>query len=117
MSNEQEQADFALEQPLTPAVLFWAVSDPTRRKMLETLARNGPTSVADLLGQFPMSGPAMSRHLGCLEGGGLITRERKDRHQICTAKFDNVLRARQWLNALISISSTSEVGRGTEQRA
>lgn len=52
---------------------FAALADPTRRSILETLAR-GPSTVGDLAEPFQMSGPAVSRHLKILERAQLITR-------------------------------------------
>lgn len=52
-----------------------ALADPTRRAMLERLAR-GPASVKELGAPFSMSGPAISKHLRVLEDAHLIRTER-----------------------------------------
>jgi DNA-binding transcriptional ArsR family regulator len=54
-------------------VLFTALADPTRRAILTRLA-GGEASVGDLASQFPMSQPAISKHLKMLERAGLVTR-------------------------------------------
>src|SRR5262245_35713311 len=51
---------------------FLALADPTRRAILARLAR-GDASVTDLAEPFPMSQPAVSKHLKILERAGLIT--------------------------------------------
>jgi DNA-binding transcriptional ArsR family regulator len=51
---------------------FLALADPTRRAILARLAR-GEASVTELAGPFPISQPAISKHLKILERAGLIT--------------------------------------------
>ena len=54
---------------------FAALSDPIRRSILERLAE-GDATVHDLAAPFPVSLPAISRHLKVLERAGLIERGR-----------------------------------------
>jgi DNA-binding transcriptional ArsR family regulator len=54
---------------------FRALADPTRRAVLNLLAR-GELSVSDLAGRFSISQPALSQHLAVLRSAGLV-RERK----------------------------------------
>jgi len=51
--------------------VFKALSDPTRRRVLELL-RNGPMSAGDLAEHFNVSKPAMSAHFAVLREAGLI---------------------------------------------
>jgi DNA-binding transcriptional ArsR family regulator len=61
---------------------FAALSDPTRRAIIERLAA-GESSVTGLAAPFAMSLPAISKHLRVLEDAGLVTRERDGRvHRI-----------------------------------
>lgn len=50
---------------------FAALADPTRRAILARLAE-GEATVQDLARPFPISQPAVSRHLKVLEDAGLI---------------------------------------------
>jgi DNA-binding transcriptional ArsR family regulator len=50
---------------------FAALADPTRRAIMERLAE-GEATVQDLARPFPISQPAISRHLKVLEDAGLI---------------------------------------------
>ena len=52
---------------------FSALADPTRRAILSKLAQ-GPATVQEVAAPFPMSAPAISRHLKVLERAGLVTR-------------------------------------------
>ena len=54
---------------------FAALADPTRRAILARLAR-GDATVKQLAKPFPISGPAISKHLRVLERAHLITRGR-----------------------------------------
>lgn len=51
--------------------VFEAVSDPTRRRILELLA-DGEHSAGELGAAFPVTRPAISRHLRILREGGLV---------------------------------------------
>ena len=54
---------------------FAALADPTRRSILTRLSQ-GEATVNELAEPFPMSLPAISRHLKVLERAGLIARGR-----------------------------------------
>lgn len=49
-----------------------ALADPVRRQLLELLA-GGEVAAGDLAGRFPVSRPAISRHLRVLREAGLVT--------------------------------------------
>jgi DNA-binding transcriptional ArsR family regulator len=53
--------------------VFTALADPTRRRILELLARND-RSVGEIVRRFAMSQPAISRHLRVLREAGLVSR-------------------------------------------
>jgi len=48
-----------------------ALADPTRRELLHLLV-DGERSAGDLAGRFPVSRPAVSRHLRVLREAGLV---------------------------------------------
>jgi DNA-binding transcriptional ArsR family regulator len=54
--------------------VFGALSDPTRRHMLETLMRDGTTSVPALSAELPITRQAVAKHLAALDHAGLIER-------------------------------------------
>ena len=51
---------------------FIALADPTRRRIIESLAL-GETSFGDLADKFEMSRPAVSQHLKVLREAGIVT--------------------------------------------
>ena len=58
---------------------FAALADPTRRAILEHLARKPESSVSEIAEPFAVSLPAVSRHLRVLEGAGLVARRKQGR--------------------------------------
>ena len=54
---------------------FKALSDPTRRKILEMLAKQD-MNAGDIANAFDMSKPSISHHLSILKGSGLISAEK-----------------------------------------
>jgi DNA-binding transcriptional ArsR family regulator len=57
------------------SLVFAALADPTRRAILSRLLE-GDATVNELAEPFPISLPAVSRHLKVLENAGLIRRSR-----------------------------------------
>lgn len=61
---------------------FAALADPTRRAILQRLAK-GSATVQQLSEPFAISGPAISKHLRVLEHAGLIRRTRDAQFRPC----------------------------------
>lgn len=76
---------------------FAALADPTRRAILSRLAL-GETSVGDLIKPFPISGPAISRHLRVLENARLIERKVDAQWRICRLHATGLRVADDWLS-------------------
>lgn len=55
-------------------LVFGALSDPTRRRMLETLMREGSTSVPALTSELPITRQAVAKHISALSSAGLVER-------------------------------------------
>ncbi|PKQ07637.1 MAG: transcriptional regulator [Alphaproteobacteria bacterium HGW-Alphaproteobacteria-11] len=75
---------------------FAALADPTRRAILQRLAR-GETSVKELAAPFEMSLPAVSKHLKVLERAGLIARSRDAQWRPCRIEPDALRDVDDWL--------------------
>jgi DNA-binding transcriptional ArsR family regulator len=75
---------------------FAALADPTRRAILERLAR-GEAPVTELAAPFAMSLPAISKHLGVLEAAGLLTRERDGRVRRCGLAAGPMKAVAEWI--------------------
>jgi DNA-binding transcriptional ArsR family regulator len=62
------------------AHVFRALSDPTRREILQIL-KKGERSAGEIVAHFSISGPSVSRHLAILKAAELIT-ERREANRI-----------------------------------
>jgi DNA-binding transcriptional ArsR family regulator len=60
---------------------FSALSDATRRAMLDLL-RTGRRAAGEIAREFPVSRPAISKHLGILRRAHLVEERRQGRHRI-----------------------------------
>ena len=78
------------------STVFGALADPTRRAILARLAE-GDLAVRDLAAPFPMSQPAISRHLKVLEGAGLISRSRRATARLSHLEAEPLREATAWL--------------------
>jgi DNA-binding transcriptional ArsR family regulator len=76
--------------------VFGALADPIRRGMLARLTR-GPCSVTELGAPFPVSAPAISKHLSMLERSGLIERWKVGRVHFCRLVAAPLQRAGRWI--------------------
>jgi DNA-binding transcriptional ArsR family regulator len=77
--------------------LFSALSDPTRRAILQRLAREGEATVGELARPFAMSLPAISKHIRVLEGAGLLERRVQGRVHRCRLQPRPLKDAVDWL--------------------
>ncbi len=83
------------QQKLT--AVFAALADPTRRRILERLCRDGESRVTTLAQPFRMSLPAISRHLRVLEDARLIKRQREGRVHRIRANAAALKDAQKWI--------------------
>jgi len=90
------QMQLAAPDPLSS--VFGALADPIRRAILARLAEtNGDLTVAELAAPFPVSQPAISRHLKVLEGAGLISRTRRATARLSHLEAEPLRDATEWL--------------------
>jgi DNA-binding transcriptional ArsR family regulator len=75
---------------------FAALADPTRRAILARLAE-GDATVTELAKPFPVSLPAISRHLKVLERAGLISRNRSAQSRPSTLRAEPLREATAWM--------------------
>jgi DNA-binding transcriptional ArsR family regulator len=59
-----------------------ALADPTRRGILERLGQ-GSATISELADPFEMSLTGVKKHVGLLEGAGLVTTEKLGRARVC----------------------------------
>jgi DNA-binding transcriptional ArsR family regulator len=77
---------------------FGALSDPTRRAILARLSE-GDAGVLDVAAPFPMSQPAVTKHLNVLEEAGLISRHRRARQRLCHLEPVRLKQLSDWVGS------------------
>jgi len=75
---------------------FAALSDPTRRAVVQALSRRSAT-VSELARPFAMALPSFTQHLGVLEDAGVVRPERKGRTRICSLNPEALSDAEDWM--------------------
>jgi DNA-binding transcriptional ArsR family regulator len=78
-------------------LVFHALGDPTRRRMLSELSR-GERTVGQLAEPFAISLAAASKHIKALENAGLIRREVRGRTHHCRLAPGPLASAHEWLS-------------------
>jgi DNA-binding transcriptional ArsR family regulator len=76
--------------------VFRALSDPTRRRVLERLSE-GPAAVSELARPFDMALPSFVQHLGVLEECGLVDSRKDGRVRTYRLVPQRLMLAEDWL--------------------
>ncbi len=76
--------------------VFRALSDPTRRKMLELL-RERDMNASEIADQFEMTKPSISHHLDLLRQAGLVVTEKQGQFVIYSLSTSVIEDLMQWL--------------------
>jgi DNA-binding transcriptional ArsR family regulator len=81
--------------------VFSAVADPARREVMSALA-HGDLSAGEVAALFPISRPAVSRHLRVLREAGLVRDELVGRRRVYRLDLDGLTPVTAWLSTLTS---------------
>jgi DNA-binding transcriptional ArsR family regulator len=76
--------------------MFHALSDSTRRAIVERLVRS-PATVSDLARPFDMTLPAVVQHLAVLEGAGIVTSQKNGRVRTVQLAPEALTAAGDWI--------------------
>jgi DNA-binding transcriptional ArsR family regulator len=76
--------------------LFRAIADPTRREILARL-RRGRQTVGEIAANFPISRPAISKHLRLLRSAGLVVADPQGTARICALNAKPLQAINDWL--------------------
>jgi DNA-binding transcriptional ArsR family regulator len=79
--------------------VFDAIADPTRRAILALLVER-PTAVEAIADRFPMSRPAISKHLRVLHEAGLVRRQAAGRQNLYRAEPEPLGEVMAWVEGL-----------------
>jgi DNA-binding transcriptional ArsR family regulator len=75
---------------------FAALSDPTRRHILDRLAE-GPATLGELARPFDMTLPGLMKHVRVLEAAQLVVTEKQGRTRQCRLGSDHLDDAARWI--------------------
>jgi DNA-binding transcriptional ArsR family regulator len=76
--------------------IFHAIADPNRRAIISLLA-NQKLTVNAVAEHFPISRPAVSRHIKILKESGLVIVRKKGRERYCEVRLDRLNEVAEWV--------------------
>src|SRR5579872_6457803 len=79
-----------------PEATFQALADPTRRAVLDLL-RRGSQPAGQIASAFPVSRPAISKHLRLLRRAHLVREHREGRHRVYQLNPEPLRAVDSWL--------------------
>lgn len=79
---------------------FSALADPTRREIVEMLARRGPLSATQISNHFQQSAPAISQHLKLLREARLVLVEKRAQQRIYRINPEAMAEFERWVQNL-----------------
>ena len=77
--------------------VFGALADPTRLAIVERLLAEGERSAGEIAAPFPMSKPAISKHLRVLENAGLIERRVERQWRMVRVRSEALRTVDRWV--------------------
>jgi DNA-binding transcriptional ArsR family regulator len=80
---------------------FSAIADPTRRKIIEMLANQGPLSASQISDQFNISPPAISQHLKVLREADVVRMEKRAQQRIYSINPQSMLEVEGWVQQMV----------------
>jgi len=83
--------------------IFYALSDPTRRKILELLASQGKLPASEIYANFTASPPAISQHLKVLRQAGLVKMEKRAQQRVYQINPEAVQELGDWSTELAQL--------------
>lgn len=78
--------------------MFVALADPTRRNILELLAKRGELSATAIYEQFPVSPQAVSQHLKVLREANLVEMEKHAQKHLYRINPQTLSQFEEWVN-------------------
>ena len=75
---------------------FDAIADPTRRAILDAM-RGGEVGAGELADRFPVSRPAISRHVRILKRAGLVRQRKEAQRRFYSLRPEALAEVDQWL--------------------
>jgi DNA-binding transcriptional ArsR family regulator len=98
-----------------------ALADPSRRAMVERLAR-GPVTAGELAGLLPIARPGVSRHLRVLREAGLVEVRAEAQRRVYSLRAEPLAEIDEWLGPYRALweqrldALHTEIARGKRER-
>ena len=92
------------------ALVFAALGDETRLRLVSRLGEDGPLSITRLTGDFRASRQAVTKHLLVMKAAGLVRNARRGRESVWRLEGQRVEEARHYLE-MISRQWDAALGR------
>ncbi|WP_308190902.1 ArsR/SmtB family transcription factor [Pseudonocardia terrae] len=86
---------------------FTVLADPLRRQVVELLAE-GPVTAGDIAARFPVTRPAVSRHLRVLREAGLVESAVRGQHRVYTLRRAELAELDRWLDRFRPLTSPAD---------
>jgi len=96
-----------------PEAAFQALADPTRRAVLDLL-RHGSQPAGQIASAFPVSRPAISKHLRLLRRAHLVREHREGRHRVYQLNPEPLRAVDSWTASLNNLKSFVEAEHARE---
>jgi DNA-binding transcriptional ArsR family regulator len=74
---------------------FAALSDPTRRAMIQQLS-HGPATVHGLTEPFALSQQMISKHIACLVRARIVIKTKRGRKSVCMLRPETIKTVNDW---------------------
>ena len=81
---------------------FQALADPTRRTIIEMIARKGQLNASDIYDKFDVSHPAISQHLKVLRITNILQVEKKAQQRIYKINTESLQEFENWISKMKS---------------
>ncbi len=89
--------------------MFAALADPVRREIVELLA-DGELGAGEIAARFPVSRPAVSRHLRVLREAGLVASEVRAQRRVYRLERGPLAQLDAWLDRFRPLRATGATG-------
>ncbi len=82
--------------------VFKALSDPSRRKIVDMLNQEGEMSAGDIAARFSISAPSVSHHLAILRAAGLVADVRRRQSIVYHLQRAALQEAYRWMEGIMT---------------
>jgi DNA-binding transcriptional ArsR family regulator len=80
--------------------IFYALAEPTRRDIIEMLAKKGQLPASDIYNKFAVSAPAISQHLKVLREAQIVQMEKRAQQRLYKINPNAFAELEEWTDKL-----------------